>query len=182
MRASVPPHRRTLLLVAFAAVLGVSASAAYTTGLPVPDPDPSCSKCIPLTRQCEEITVPLTGTPNTSPCVPGGAYVSGYIKIKNSFSATTCGTKVVTETRSCGKIVIPGLGEFTANEYHLNENTVTPSTSEITIVDKSRYRNDGCGESYHMYVVIKMKISTDGTTTRCESMDIDCVTPCCGNS
>jgi hypothetical protein len=179
MRRSTPSHRYTLLFVAFATIVGASATAAYTTGLP--DPDPGCSKCIPLARQCEEITVPLTGTPNTSPCVPGGVYVCGYMKIKNSFSASTCGTKVITETRSYGKIVVPGLGEFVTTEYHLNENVVTPESSEITIVDKSRYKNDGCGDSYHMYVTLRMRIGTDGTTSRCESMDIDCVTPCCGN-
>ena len=56
-----------------------------------------------------------------------------------------------------------GLGEFTANEFHLNENSVTPDSTEITLVDKSRYNNVGCGESFHMYVAIRMKIGIDGT-------------------
>ena len=125
--------------------------------------------------------MPLTGTPSMSGCIPAGTYVCGYMKIRNSFSATTCGTKVVSEVTSYGKIVVPGLGEFKACEMHLNSNTVTPTSSEILIVDDSRYRAVGCGESYRMYVKLRMKIGADGTVSRCEAMDVDCYTPCCGN-
>ena len=165
------------LFVALAALLGLSDTRAYT-GLPDIDP---CDNCIPLARNCEEIIVPLTGTPTMSGCIPAGTYVCGYMKIRNSFSASTCGTKVVSEVTSYGKIVVPGVGEFKACEMHLNSNTVTPTSSEILIVDDSRYRAVGCGESYRMYVKFRMKIRADGPTSQCEAMEVDCYTPCCGN-
>jgi hypothetical protein len=152
---------------------------ARTTGLPLPDPTCS-SDCIPLARNCEELIIPITGTPHMSDCVPGGTWVCGYMRIRNSFSQTTCGTKVVSEVSSFGKICVPGLGEFKTSEVHLNSNTVTLTSSEILVVDDSRYRNVNCGESYRMIIKLRLKIGLDGTVSRCEAIDIDCPA-CCGN-
>jgi len=179
MRRSILRNKPLLAVTGFAAVLALCAGAALTTDLP--NPDVPCDNCIPLTRQCEEVIIPLTGTPSMSGCIPPGTWVCGYLKIRNSFSATTCGTKVVSEVSSFGKICVPLVGEFKASEVHLNSNTVTPQCSEILIVDDSRYRAEGCGESYRMYVKLRIKICTDGTVARCESIDVDCYTPCCGN-
>jgi hypothetical protein len=104
------------------------------------------------------------------------------MKVKISFSQTTCGTKARTETSSCGKLVVPGLGEFVATECTLDESTLTPECTEFTTVHYGRYRNTGCGESYHMYVKLHFKVCANGTEAHCESMDIDCAVPCCGNT
>lgn len=178
MRRSILPNNAALVVSVVAAVVAMSVRPGHT-GLPLLDP--TCnSNCIPLTRTSEELIVPLTGTPNVSDCVPPGTWVCGYMRIRNTFSATTCGTKVVSEVSSFGKICVPGLGEFKTSEVHLNSNTVTPTSTQILIVDDSRYKADGCGESYRMYVKLRLTIGLDGTVSRCEAMDIDCYTPCCG--
>ena len=180
MRRSILADNSALVLAVLAAVLTLTVRPAHTTGLPDVTPGPCDTNCIPLARNCEELIIPITGTPNVSGCVPPGTWVCGYMKIRNSFSATTCGTKVVSEVSSFGVINVPGLGEFKTSEVHLNSNTVTPTSSEILIVDKSRYTAVGCGESYHMSVKLRLKIGVDGTVSRCEAVDIDCYTPCCG--
>jgi hypothetical protein len=173
--------RRLNVFVGAVAVLVVSATARYTwsTGLPTP-----CTPCIPITSESSELCVPLKGTPNMSPCVPGGTWVSGYMKIKSSFSVSTCGTRVKQETSSCGKICVPGLGEFTSSERHLHETSVGTGGTEYTIIDRYYHRKVGCSKVYRLDCKIRVKISSCGVVAHCESIHIDCLEediPCCGS-
>ena len=173
MRRLFSQHRRASVVVAFL-VLGLAAVAAVGTDLP--SVDAPCTPCIPILKEYEEISVPLTGTPSTSPCIPPGTYVKGNMRIRTSFVATTCGTWARQEISSCGRICVPGVGEFTSSERHVNETKVSATGAvEYTILDSYRHTLGGCRESYRMYVKIMVKINPTGEIiAHCEDIDIDC--------
>jgi hypothetical protein len=193
---------RNMLALGLAAALGLSAAATVPVhgtlpGPCLPDPEPPCLPapspspgCITLVKQCEEISVPLQGSPASgSGCIPPGTYVQGSLRIKTSLYQSTCKTRIKTETSTCNaKICVPGVGLFTSSEFTLDETEVEllEGETEVESYGKFKYRlGGGCGgETYTLEYKLKIKVDLTGRTpvARCERLYMDCYLPCCGSA